>query len=1137
MSFWIRRTPAGTYTINDLGLTVEGAGAEIDLHLAYPYEVLQDSADLAAALAISAVDRITGPSGSLVPAASAFSDSVAPHALNNTTAHTGLLAHSQLVLPTRFLTVGSQGCDYTTIKAAVTAAISGGASAAAPWGITVHPGTYAEDPMTIQPGIALSALYPNRMDTVFVTATDAANDLFTCTGGYIAGIRVSGVTDPSYALFRMATASTLTVLHGVSIRGCSTGVAVSNGASVVATNFSIQLSGSGQEVTTGVSVTGSGSYFGLVGGFFSVPSALLPLYTGNPIQTVIRNASSGRLFVSGATFTVAPKDTTADVVLADGGSTTTLLSCDIRDSGTGVHIDAGGSNTTIIVQGASFVGNYLNGKCDSSTGAVMISSSADDFKWSGVAGSVLSGTAQLQDYDTTFLIGALQYAYETGARLDLGAWFHDLTSTALTYPETPVTVNSGLDVDVPAGHGVITTHVPSHDARTVSWNATTLTLTASTTNYVVYNGATDALAVLTSPPGESAILLATAVTNGSGVRFLHQTRTFQHNEIKRLHDYLLATRKLALHSGMGVSAGSSGRKFTVGAGSYYIALDLVSYVGATDAGFSYFYGTNGATEVTGQTQVSNTQYDNAGTLTTMTSGYYRSDTVVVTSDGRVSVIYGTAEYATQALAEVALSANTPTFMEASAFPVARLIVQEAGSIVSFIDIRPQPAIGGSSGSGGVTVHSALSGLDADDHVQYLLAAGTRAMTGDLSLGSNDITNVGTVDGVDVSDHSARHDPGGADALATAAPAAILVGASATEGSATSLARSDHGHSVTTGAPSNIGTANAAGSSSSVPRLDHVHDHGTQSTGTHHAVVSTLVNGFMSSADKIILDDLASGHTILTCRNETGSTIPKGTLVASAGWSGVHACPYLVIADKDDGAKRPAIGVTYAAIADSTNGPVLISGILNGVDTSAWSVTDQLVLGNAGAFSRPPPDVDPFTGEVQNVGSVTRVDATDGQIILIPDGLEAISASQVFALVGTSGTPSKTNKYVTDSDPRNTNSRTPTAHATTHDLGGTDGLTARQLVWFLDEGPAEGFLSGAYKEITGGVFPTSVIWYDSSGVGKKKIVEKTITRNANQTPSSIAWKIYDASEVLIRTITDTFTYSSGVFESSRVRTVV
>lgn len=91
-------------------------------------------------------------------------------------------------------------------------------------------------------------------------------------------------------------------------------------------------------------------------------------------------------------------------------------------------------------------------------------------------------------------------------------------------------------------------------------------------------------------------------------------------------------------------------------------------------------------------------------------------------------------------------------------------------------------------------HGNLFGLANDDHTQYLLVAGTRAMTGNLDMGSQNIVTVGTVDGVTVSNHSARHDPGGADALTTAA--AVAVGAANAEGSATSLARSDHTHEVT-----------------------------------------------------------------------------------------------------------------------------------------------------------------------------------------------------------------------------------------------------------------------------------------------------------------------------------------------------
>lgn len=64
----------------------------------------------------------------------------------------------------------------------------------------------------------------------------------------------------------------------------------------------------------------------------------------------------------------------------------------------------------------------------------------------------------------------------------------------------------------------------------------------------------------------------------------------------------------------------------------------------------------------------------------------------------------------------------------------------------------------------VTDHGGLTGLGDDDHTQYLLIDGTRAMTGTLAMGANNITTTGTVDGVTVSAHAARHERGGADEI-------------------------------------------------------------------------------------------------------------------------------------------------------------------------------------------------------------------------------------------------------------------------------------------------------------------------------------------------------------------------------------
>lgn len=58
-------------------------------------------------------------------------------------------------------------------------------------------------------------------------------------------------------------------------------------------------------------------------------------------------------------------------------------------------------------------------------------------------------------------------------------------------------------------------------------------------------------------------------------------------------------------------------------------------------------------------------------------------------------------------------------------------------------------------------HGTLPGLADDDHTQYLLADGTRDLTGNMAVDPGV-----TIDGVDISSHASRHDQGGADALST-----------------------------------------------------------------------------------------------------------------------------------------------------------------------------------------------------------------------------------------------------------------------------------------------------------------------------------------------------------------------------------
>lgn len=95
---------------------------------------------------------------------------------------------------------------------------------------------------------------------------------------------------------------------------------------------------------------------------------------------------------------------------------------------------------------------------------------------------------------------------------------------------------------------------------------------------------------------------------------------------------------------------------------------------------------------------------------------------------------------------------------------------------------------------------------------------------------------------------------------------------------------------------------------------------------------------------------------------------------------------------------------------------------------------------------------------------------------------------------------------------------------------------RQLIHFIDNGPTNGFASGAYRENlpAANPFVTSVTWW-TSAAKTNKIVEKLITYTG-VLATAVQWKMYDTDgTTVLATVTDAITYS-GVFESNRTRTI-
>jgi hypothetical protein len=116
--------------------------------------------------------------------------------------------------------------------------------------------------------------------------------------------------------------------------------------------------------------------------------------------------------------------------------------------------------------------------------------------------------------------------------------------------------------------------------------------------------------------------------------------------------------------------------------------------------------------------------------------------------------------------------------------------------------------------------------------------------------------------------------------------------------------------------------------------------------------------------------------LLRVWNNTGATITNGLAVAITGVS--NGTPTVAYADASSATLAEAIGVATEDIADNTNGYIVISGVVHGLDTSAFSPSDVVYLDATGNGTYTAARAAPPSMEV-HVGHVLTSDASDGSI--------------------------------------------------------------------------------------------------------------------------------------------------------------
>lgn len=108
------------------------------------------------------------------------------------------------------------------------------------------------------------------------------------------------------------------------------------------------------------------------------------------------------------------------------------------------------------------------------------------------------------------------------------------------------------------------------------------------------------------------------------------------------------------------------------------------------------------------------------------------------------------------------------------------------------------------------------------------------------------------------------------------------------------------------------------------------------------------------------------------RNNSGSTITKGTPVYISGFD---TKPTILKCDNDDLTTFPVAGLATTDITNGSDGNILITGILNNVNTSSFSAGDNIYVASGGGLT----NVKPNSGGGV-IGIVFESNASTGKIL-------------------------------------------------------------------------------------------------------------------------------------------------------------
>ena len=341
-----------------------------------------------------------------------------------------------------------------------------------------------------------------------------------------------------------------------------------------------------------------------------------------------------------------------------------------------------------------------------------------------------------------------------------------------------ISVVSGLTVNVSSGFGYLEKTTSQEVYMRIDWVGSNLTLPQNVNEYLYYNE-NEILSTSGSKPNSvNNIVLGRVVTNSSTVTFIDESPLNSDHTSNR-YDSLFREALGPIYAfGSIVTEGITPFTLDVTSGEYYFSTNEYTPTGGSGLTFNQYYNDGlGGWNISATTLVNNTQFDNNGVLSGLTSSAYTKHTLYLVGEGvneKYFLVLGQNQYQTLVETENALLPVPPTYFNDSVVQIANIYIRQGLSGITEIeDIRP--VIGFKAGGvNASSLHANLLGLTSDDHKQYLLVDGSRAMSNNLSMGGNAIVSAGTINDVTIESHASRHQNGGADEISTATPSASAI---------------------------------------------------------------------------------------------------------------------------------------------------------------------------------------------------------------------------------------------------------------------------------------------------------------------------------------------------------------------------